>query len=216
MKYAIILSITLTFVAQAIWATPSELYTPADGEPQTGLFVHSKLGLTDSISEINKVVAEAQASKVLTKIEAAEYNRRVAEAKSVLDEAKASGNKLTFDELQTVAKNVAAIADALNNKLSPIMPNYAVTDKELETDYKQLRDRIAQRLRDGRIDPLQAKRIRIEAKRVYETALADKSTDTIEDASRSLHKLGTQLQTQSAYRFKPSLGGSFLDYPRVF
>lgn len=213
-------AVTLLLVAGPALAesTPgaSELFTSIDSQSATNLFVPQGLGLNTTMDEIASTLKRAQAAQQLTSIEVKEYMRRLEEKRSALSAAKQGQHKLSFDQLQSISKDVSQLADAINAKLIPSAPAGATNPEELAVDYKQLREKISQRVREGRIEPTQAKNIREAAKRVYELAVASKQVDDLQDASRELHKLNDRMQSQTAFRVKPDVGNSFLFGPRVF
>lgn len=215
---ALTVSLALGFLNAAYGAESDKttLNTHVDGQADSHLFVPQGLGLNTSITNIVTTLEKAKATKALTSIEVNEYLRRLNEVKTPLESANASFRPLTFHDKQLLAKSLFELTDTINKKLIPAPPTLAMTEYDLQSEYNQVKDRIARNIRDGRMHSYEAQRFRTDAKRIYESALKSKQAEDLQIASRDLRKLEQKVQMQTASRVRSEVGNSFLIQPRVF
>lgn len=218
----IILSITIS-LSTSLAATAAEhkqvaFLTPADGHAETSLFVRQCVGLESSIKEIRNVLAQAKQAEKLTSIEIAEYERRLSEIETEFKATKASSWQLAYSEKQMFAGRLYELASAVNGKLLPPPPAVALTDEQLQADYKSVQSKIANYVREGHLVASQSRQLKSQAKRIYQKGIASKQSDAIQIASRDLRRLNDKVAVQAAYRLKPQVNEAspFLLTPRLY
>lgn len=181
--------------------------------------VKQGLGISATINDMVNVLDRAQETQVLTKVQKDAYSKRLEAIRAEFEKAKASGRKMSFEELDWTARQIAALADDVNRKLNVNQPMLAVNPQYLNEQYEALRTRVSGALNIGRLDGAEAKFYRSEAKRIV--ASVDKADeDSVATASRELSRLTSRLQIATAraksQQATNSSSSSYLLGPRAF
>lgn len=191
----------LALLAQPSWSEQTSRLTAMSEAPPLELQsvpVKQALGLSQCADSIAAALEGAKDNKKLTNIEIREYLRRLEDLKGAIATSKGA----SFNELQTIARSAADLADAVNGKLAP-PPTVPEPDEQLvANEYKQVRTMISERVRAGIFDLEQAKRMRISAQKIYNRGIASKQPEALAIASQELRKLEGRVHAQTAHRVR--------------